>query len=141
MGTRSAGYSAVQPPFPHYCTSIPSPRRTAQVHTARPIRLMARRTKLSQPVLSAGFGLKMRRHGVGKTLEQGSEFWVGWLLGELCADDDSLVSRIPRITTNTHCHSGNISKMHDFSEIMENGFHVLDYPVLARLLLDGGHEG
>ena len=59
----------------------------------------------------------------------------------LCADDDSLVSRFPRISRNTHCHSDNISKMHDFSEVMENSFHVLDYPVLARLLLDGGHEG
>ena len=87
---------------------------------------MARRTKLSQPLLSAGFGLKTQCHGVGKTLEQGSEFWVGWLLGELCTDDDSLVSRIPRINTNIHCYSGNMSKMHDFSEIMENSSHVLD---------------
>ena len=141
MGTRSAGYSAVQPPFPHYCSSIPSPRRTAQVHRARPLRLMARRTKLSQPVLSAGFGLKMWRHGVGKTLEQGSEFWVGWLLGELCADDDSLVSRIPRINTNIHCYSGNMSKMHDFSEIMGNSSHVLDYPVFLGEGAGGGMKG
>ena len=55
---------------------------------------MARRTKLSQPLLSAGFGLKAQCHGVGKTLELHSEFWVVGFWAS-CADDDSWFPGFP----------------------------------------------
>ena len=171
MGTRSAGYSAVQQWWNSFldilevtrlCShhfhiiaarshksteldhfhiiaprSIPSPRRTAQVHRARPLRLMARGiNKAFTATAFCWFQNAASRCLCWQNTRAARLRVLGCrLLGEpLCADDDSLVSRIPRINTNTHCHSGNISKMHDFSEIMENGSHVLDYPVLGRLL-------
>ena len=41
--------------------------------------------------------VELRRHGVGKTLHQDSQFWAT----SSTAADDALVSRIPGIKTNT----------------------------------------